>query len=134
MLKIHLISVGKNKESWLSDALDLYIKRLKPTMEITCTWARDDAHLIALSKNEKNVIGLDPNGKMMDSEEFSGWLYQQSRFCFVIGGAEGLPPELKQNPLISLSKMTMTHQIARLFLVEQLYRASEIHKGSPYHK
>jgi 23S rRNA (pseudouridine1915-N3)-methyltransferase len=59
-----------------------------------------------------------------------------ARLSFVVGGAEGLPPELKGAPyeLLSLSKLTFTHQFARVVLAEQIYRGAEIRKGSAYHK
>ena len=91
------------------------------------------------SKNHKVVL-LDPLGKMFTSEAFSEnvyhWLEEGgSRLTFVIGGAEGLPEDLKRGRAkISLGMMTFTHQFARVMLIEQIYRASEIRKGSGYHK
>lgn len=138
MLKVKIISIGKTKEPWLEEALDDYLKRLSPFMQIETVWAKNEQQMMNLALS--NAIGLDPNGKMFDSLEFAGFLQQQfekqgSRITFVIGGADGLPLQIKQNaPLISLSKLTFTHQITRLVLIEQLYRAMEITKGSPYHK
>ena len=72
------------------------------------------------------------------SEEMYKWLEEGgSRLTFVIGGAEGLPDEIKSNygnRMLSLSTLTFTHQFARILLMEQIYRASEIKKGSGYHK
>ena len=70
---------------------------------------------------------------------FSSFLLKEiekggSRLTFLIGGPDGLTPKLKTFPLVSLSKMTLTHQIARLVLIEQIYRAFEIDRGSPYHR
>ena len=138
MLKVKIISIGKTKEPWLEEALDDYLKRLSPFVQIETVWAKNEQQMMNLALS--NAIGLDPNGKMFDSLEFAGFLQQQfekqgSRITFVIGGADGLPLQIKQNaPLISLSKLTFTHQITRLVLIEQLYRAMEITKGSPYHK
>ena len=98
-----------------------------------------------------NIIPLsssyqDPNGKSSTSEIFSDELYQWldsggSRVSFVIGGSQGLPLELKEKKantapylLRSLSELTFTHLFARTILIEQIYRASEIRKGSDYHK
>lgn len=89
-------------------------------------------------------VCLDEGGSQMDSLAFSEFLFENlehggSRLTFVVGGAEGLPPGLKRNPpqggaKLSLSKMTLTHLWARALLAEQIYRASEIRRGSKYHK
>lgn len=115
------------------------LKRLKPSLQLICLWAKDDAQLIEWTNKESNCIALDPAGRLMISEDFSNFLIQSfekggSRLTLVIGGAAGLPPELKQLPLISLSPLTFTHQMTRLVLIEQIYRSLEIQKGSRYHK
>lgn len=140
MLKIKILSVGKTKEPWLEEALAEYVKRLKPTAELEFVWAKNDAQLTSLAEQETLPICLDPNGLMMNSAEFSTFLLKKleeggSRTCFVIGGADGLPAMLKKGrSLISFSRMTFTHQITRLVLIEQIYRAFEIFKGTKYHK
>lgn len=139
MLKLNILSVGRTKEKWLEEAFEEYIKRLKPYAQISCLWAKDDAQLIEWAKKEGSFIGLDPAGRLMTSEEFSEFLMHSwekggSRLSMVIGGAQGLPDELKKAPLISLSPLTFTHQITRLVLIEQIYRALEIQRGSQYHK
>lgn len=140
MYKLRIYSVGKTKEEWLEAAIAEYLKRLQATVAIEFILAKNDEQLIASVEKEEAVICLDPLGKMMDSEKFSSFLMKQleaggSRLAFVIGGPEGLPAVLrKKHPLISFSPMTFTHQIIRLILVEQIYRAFEIDKGSRYHK
>ena len=86
-------------------------------------------------------IALTPEAKQYSSEEFSIQMHYfleklGSRLAFLIGGAEGIAPELlsKAFATISFSKMIFTHQIVRLLLIEQIYRATEIEKGSGYHK
>ena len=132
-LKIKIFSPGKIKEPWLKEALHEYEKRLTGTISIE--W--DFTNL----PKDTPFICLDPKGKMLTSPEFSTFLYKEfekmgSRLCFVIGEAEGLSRNLleKASYIISLSKMTLTHQNSRLFLLEQIYRATEIEKGSHYHK
>lgn len=93
---------------------------------------------------DSSQVCLDERGRQMDSPTFSRFLFSKleeggSRLTFVVGGAEGLPPGLKVDlprggVAISLSKMTFTHLWARALLAEQIYRASEIRKGSNYHK
>jgi 23S rRNA (pseudouridine1915-N3)-methyltransferase len=139
MIKLKILSVGKTKEEWLELALDEYKKRLKPSLSLEFAWAKDDAQLMSLAAKEAYKIALDPKGQLMTSEGFSLFLLKQfelsgSRLTIIIGGAEGLPPEMKQLPLISLSPLTLTHQMTRLLMVEQIYRALEIAKGTKYHK
>lgn len=140
MIKIRILSVGKTKEAWLEEALNEYLKRLKPTHQIEFAFAKNDAQLLDWLAKEPLVIALDPQGRQMTSEQFSTFLCEQieaggSRLTFAIGGPDGLPQEVRQKVfLLSLSHLTFTHQLARLVLVEQLYRAVEIAKGTPYHK
>lgn len=140
MLKIKIISPGKNKDRWLDDALAEYIKRLSPVAQIEFIFAKDDEQFAELISKEKLLVCLDPNGKTYDSVEFANFLFNSleqggSRLAFAIGGAEGFPQGATQGkPLLSLSKMIFTHQMTRLLLVEQIFRAFEIRKGSKYHK
>jgi 23S rRNA (pseudouridine1915-N3)-methyltransferase len=141
MIKIKIYSLGKTKEDWLQDALDLYETRLKSSISFEWILAKNDEQLKQFLEKEANFICLDPNGKQYSSEEFSVFLIKsiqeaRSRLSFVIGGAEGIPVSLKTQAkrLLSLSRMTFTHQITRLILIEQIYRALEIEKGSAYHK
>lgn len=140
MLKIKILSIGKTKETWLEQAFQEYQKRLTSRAQIDCLWAKDNAQLIEWAKKENSYISLDPQGLLFTSEKFSSFLSEQlekegSRLCFLIGGAEGLPEALKkEGKLISLSPLTFTHQITRLLLIEQIYRALEIERGSSYHK
>jgi len=86
------------------------------------------------------IIAMDETGKQLTSNDFSSYVFKSfedggASVSFVIGGADGLPRAIQSSyPLISLSMMTWTHQMARLLLIEQVYRAVEIRKGSKYHK
>ncbi|MEC7839385.1 MAG: 23S rRNA (pseudouridine(1915)-N(3))-methyltransferase RlmH [Chlamydiota bacterium] len=140
MQKLKIISVGKTKEKWLDDAIEEYLKRLTPILEVSFTYVKDDEQLIKAVSKESNVVCLDVLGKMMSSESFSEFIHKKfleggSRLTLVIGGAEGLPSSFRSKyPLISFSLMTFTHQCIRLILIEQIYRAFEIAKGTKYHK
>lgn len=140
MIRFKILSVGKVKESWLQSALDDYVKRLQPITSVEYQWVKDDNKLVELASKESFYITLDLHGTQMTSEQFSSFLEntlakQGSRLTWVIGGPEGLPAQLQgHKPAVSLSPMTFTHQLARLILLEQLYRAFEILRGSPYHK
>lgn len=140
MLRLKILSVGKTKEKWLEEAFSVYVKRLQSLLQIECQWAKDTSQLTEWAQKESSFICLDPAGSLLTSENFSNflmnqWQKQGSRLTLLIGGAEGLPALLKQNsPLLSLSPLTFTHQLSRLILIEQIYRAFEIQKGSSYHK
>lgn len=139
MYKIKIFSVGKTKEEWLESALKEYLKRLKPIASFEFIFTKNDEQLVLQATKEETLICLDPQGRSVDSQEFAnlcmGFLERGgSKLSFVIGGPEGLPQILRQRELISLSLLTFTHQICRLILVEQIYRAFEIEKGSKYHK
>ena len=140
MAKVKIISVGKTKEAWLEMAIDEYRKRLSRDLQIEFLFAKDDGALLRLVEKEKQLFCLDVKGKVLDSEEFSRLLMREleeggAKVAIVIGGAEGLPAEMaKKHRLVSLSRMTFTHQCTRLILVEQIYRAVQITKGTKYHK
>jgi 23S rRNA (pseudouridine1915-N3)-methyltransferase len=142
--RVVILSVGKTKEEWLNTAVDEYVKRLRTSsIELECIWVKDDAALSARAAEQPgSLVVLDERGSTYSSEAFSQAVYEWleeggSRLTFVIGGADGLPPELRAIPAkrqMSLSRMTLTHQMARLLLAEQVYRASEIRRGSKYHR
>lgn len=148
-IKIRIVGRKNSGESWLQDAYTCYESRLRGTIDVETIWHKNDAELVssvmADRKKYHTVIILDPRGKTYSSELFSqkfySWLHDGgSRISFVIGGAEGLPPELQQCisstkdseylPSLSLSTLTMTHQFCRVLLMEQIYRATEIRKGT----
>jgi 23S rRNA (pseudouridine1915-N3)-methyltransferase len=139
-LHITLLSIGKTKEPWLINALDLYIDRLKPYTEITCTFVKTEKQLIKEAEKHPHKILLDEKGASFSSTKFSEVVMQElikggAKLCFIIGGDSGLPHELLENKtILSLSKMTFTHQMVRCILLEQIYRAFEIAKGSKYHR
>lgn len=140
MLRLKIISVGKTKENWLNEAIDEYLTRLSPILKVEFILTKSDDQLREALNKENLVICLDAAGKLYNSEKFAEFIQQQfiaggSRLTLAIGGAEGLPQDIKaRHPLMSLSPLTMTHQMVRLVLIEQIYRAFEIAKGSKYHK
>ncbi|MDL1975467.1 MAG: 23S rRNA (pseudouridine(1915)-N(3))-methyltransferase RlmH [Deltaproteobacteria bacterium] len=156
-MNIRLIVVGKTKPPYLAEGIRDYIKRLKRygAVEIVVVKGvpeRSDRNkkLVLekegeriLSKIDKGsfVIVLDRAGRLITSEELAGVFrrYQDRgvrSWTFVIGGALGLAPDVirKANILLAVSKMTFTHDMTRLILVEQIYRAMTINQGTPYHK
>ncbi|WP_420420946.1 23S rRNA (pseudouridine(1915)-N(3))-methyltransferase RlmH [Simkania sp.] len=136
MIKIKIYTVGKTKKNWLEVALAEYHKRLTGEMTIEWVIAKE-----LQPPKENSYICLDPQGKQYSSPEFASFLEKESiqagaKLTFVIGGPEGIPEEMraKASHLISFSKLTFTHQIARLILLEQLYRSVQIQRGTKYHK
>ncbi len=138
MFKVKVITQGKLKESWLNEALAEYEKRLTQKMKIEWVLVDTSKELMAKALQEPSLIALDLQGKALTSVEFSKSLFTKwgSRPCFAIGGAEGFSQEILNHAKyrICLSNLTFTHQMVRLILVEQLYRATEIEEGSSYHK
>ena len=146
--RVKIVAVGKagRDEAWVTAAIDVWTKRLKGTLDVECAWVRDDTALLAAveraASSSESTIVLDERGRSCTSVEFAERLYAGlesggSRLSFFIGGADGLPPALKaerRERLLSLSSLTFPHQLARLLLVEQIYRATEIRRGSGYHK
>ena len=136
MFKVKVITIGKLKEKWLDDALSEYEKRLKGKMEIEWCLFKEDKELSSWA-HQNSFIALDPKGKLLTSETWSETMHKMGlRLNFIIGGALGLASQvLKEAKFVwSLSPLTFTHQMTRLILIEQLYRAVEIEKGSKYHK
>jgi 23S rRNA (pseudouridine1915-N3)-methyltransferase len=141
VIKVKFLSIGRTKEAWLEEAIQEYVKRLSGEVSFEFVWLKDQALLESAMHKEKGLVLLDACGKAMDSVEFSHFLFSEferggSRLTFVIGGADGFSEKVKkQFPVhVSLSKMTFTHQMIRLILMEQIFRAFEIGKGSGYHK
>jgi len=153
-MNIRIIQLGKDKDSWLKDALAEYRKRLKPFCKLEILQLPDVSiketgkqELVAI-KESKAVLAkieagdflilLDEKGEHKSSLEFSRFLTNISnvkRIVFVIGGVFGSSDELKASAslCLSLSRMTFTHRMTRLILIEQIYRAMMIDSGRQYH-
>jgi 23S rRNA (pseudouridine1915-N3)-methyltransferase len=135
--------LGKMRHPELRAVLDDYVKRIGRYSPIEVTEARDEA--VVLKKLDADraaaVILLDAGGKSMASEAFAKWLGEHRdrgtrELIFLCGDAEGFPATLRQraHQKLSLSAMTFSHELARVVLAEQLYRAFAILSGSPYPK
>jgi 23S rRNA (pseudouridine1915-N3)-methyltransferase len=142
-LTTNIIAVGKRNggEEWISSGCAEYEKRLRPVLTMNTIFLKTDDELVnAASSAKGTIIALDERGKQHSSQDFTNILYDGfleggSTVTFLIGGFAGLPQQIRNKyPLISLSKLTWTHSMARLLLIEQIYRATEIRKGSSYHK
>jgi 23S rRNA (pseudouridine1915-N3)-methyltransferase len=139
--RIRVIAVGKLRKPWLQEGALLYLKRL-PGLEITELrdggMAREAQAIRAALRPGEELVVLTEEGDSFSSLAFARQLEGSgsSRLVFVIGGADGLEPALKAQAAwaLSLSPMTLPHELARLLLLEQLYRALSIQQGGPYHR
>ena len=139
--RIRILAVGKVRKSWVQEGVALYLKRL-PGLVVTelrdSTMAKEAEAIAAALRPDERLVLLTEEGTTYTSVAFAQQLRDSGseRLAFVIGGAEGLDPALKANASwrLSLSPMTFPHELARLLLLEQLYRASSILQGGPYHK
>jgi 23S rRNA (pseudouridine1915-N3)-methyltransferase len=159
-VNISIISVGKLKEKYLKQGIDEYVKRLSGYAKVEIIEVPDEKapenlsdqemeqvkqkegeRILAKISDDTYVIALVIEGKMKSSEELAESLdklatYGKSKIAFVIGGSLGLSKQVMQraNEALSFSKMTFPHQLMRLILLEQVYRAFRINRGEPYHK
>lgn len=135
------MAVGKIRRDWIQNGIDLYLKRL-PGFTITelrdSTPEKEAEAIQSALRPDETMVALMEQGETLTSIRFSQRLGQlgNERIAFVIGGADGLTPTLKAKARwqLSLSPMTFPHELARLMLIEQLFRAQAIRQGSPYHR
>ncbi|OLS38646.1 23S rRNA (pseudouridine(1915)-N(3))-methyltransferase RlmH [Alkalihalophilus pseudofirmus] len=159
-MNISIISVGKLKEKYLKQGIAEYTKRLGAYAKIDLVEVADEkapenlseANMVLVKQKEgerilakiapdTHVITLEIKGKQLTSEQLAKEIdqlatYGKSKIAFVIGGSLGLSEEVmaRSNYALSFSKMTLPHQLMRLVLLEQVYRAFRINRGEPYHK
>lgn len=146
---IKIICVGKLNQKYLNEGISYYTKQIPEKIEFIEVIDESDISGIDLEgkrilskiKDSDYLISLEIDGKMMDSKDFSMSInhaktYHQGDLVFIIGGSHGLSEMVKQrsNLKVSFSKMTFPHQLMRLILIEQIYRAFMILKNHPYHK
>lgn len=139
--RLRILAVGKVRRGWIQDGIDLYCKRL-PGLSIVQlrdgTPEKEAEAIRAAWRPDERLVVLMEQGETLASIPFAQRLEQISseRIAFVIGGADGLTDALKAEAhwRLSLSPMTFPHELARLMLVEQLFRAQAILQGRPYHR
>lgn len=151
-MKIKVLWVGKSREAWIKDALGDYAGRIRRYSPLELVEVRDEKGAEAeemrrreCERLEKQVppgatlVLLDERGEHLDSPGLAAFIGKQrddgsSDLVFVIGGAYGFSEEFRRRgKLLALSRMTFTHQMVRVFLLEQIYRAFTILNGEPYH-
>ena len=154
-MRINLIAIGKKMPDWISHGIEHYKKQLPKNYNFTITALESQNRKSISVENTKNLeeklildaasgstllIAFDELGKQQSSKELSKsiekWQLEGESVAMIIGGADGLSSELKQkcNLIWSLSNLTLTHSMARLLLVEQLYRGHSLMTNHPYHR
>lgn len=146
-MKIKVAWVGKTKEAAIQSLTGEYLKRISRYAEVEGIAAKDEAAILALGAGEGRgtrrerckLILLDSRGKQRSSEEFAAF-FERERvnavpLVFAIGGSDGFSDEARRAAefVMSLGKMTLPHELARVVLLEQIYRAFTILQGHPYH-
>lgn len=157
MIKIKVVCVGKIKDKYLNEGISEYLKRLNGYSSVEIIEVKDEKivnnisdekikeiecdRLLEKIKEKEYVVLLDLKGKELTSEQFADKLDDLindgvGNFCFVIAGSLGVSEKLRNraNFAISFSKLTFTHQMIRLFLLEQIYRCFKIINKETYHK
>lgn len=143
-MKLKIAWIGKTKEPAIQSLTDEYVKRISRYAQVEGISVRDEAAVLQFgsqsAKSKSTLVLLDSRGKEFSSEQFAKFLadYQDRNplpLTFAIGGADGFSAQAKSaaQHLISLGKMTLPHELARVILLEQIYRAFTILKGHPYH-
>ena len=160
-MKISIICVGKIKERYWNMAIEEYLKRLNRYVNIKILEVSDEKLFENMSELDEDIIKkkegekilknikskydfcvlLDINGKNLDSKELANFIEEKTlnsvcHIIFIIGGSLGVSKEVfnRANYCLSFSKMTFTHQMMRVILLEQIYRVFKINKNEPYHK
>ena len=136
-----IIAIGKIKKQWIQAGIKMYLNRLPDlqVIEIKDSTQKKEANMIKeIIKKNETLVTLNENGQSFTSRQLAEKLlgFHNQNITFVIGGSTGLSSSLNSsaNLQLSLSPLTFPHEIARLLLIEQLYRAKTITQGSPYHK
>ena len=157
MFKIRVIVVGRTRSSFLKEGESFYLERLRKYARVD--WVEVKPASIKKGRSSKDIliaegktiarrlapadylVSLDRSGHQHDSKELSVWLNELSNrargwTCFIIGGPLGLSREIldRSRKILSLSRFTLTHEMSRLILLEQLYRVFTILRGEKYHK
>jgi len=145
-VKIKVALIGKTKEAAIQSLTGEYLKRIARYAEVEGLAVKDEAAVLALARGERGkdrgrdkLVLLDSRGKQFSSEELAAFLEREQvqalPLLFAIGGSDGFSDEARRQAALTLSlgKMTLPHELARVVLLEQIYRAFTILKNHPYH-
>jgi 23S rRNA (pseudouridine1915-N3)-methyltransferase len=146
-MRVTILSVGHKMPAWIQDGFHEYTRRMPPEIRVELTElkpgkTRDDEgkRMLAALPGGATLLALDEHGKSVSTQGLSvmlsGWMGDGSHPVFAIGGADGLADAVKEraDKLLSLSALTLPHQLVRVVLAEQIYRAWSILARHPYHR
>ena len=155
-MRLKFIFLGKTRSTYLAEGIKDFFKRIKPYVQAEevvtravkvredraeAVQAEDTRRLLALVKPDELFVHLDPGGREMTSTQLAAWLKNQmdsgvGTICFGLGGPLGLDKTAagRADLRLCLSRLTLTHEMSRLLLLEQIYRALRVNAGHPYHK
>jgi 23S rRNA (pseudouridine1915-N3)-methyltransferase len=139
-LRVTILSVGHKMPAWIQEGFNEYTRRMPPEIRVALVELKPGADILDAVPKGGTIIALDERGKSVTSQGLSvmlsGWMQDGSHPVFVIGGADGLDPAVKDKAekMISLSALTLPHAMVRVVLAEQLYRAWSILARHPYHR
>lgn len=155
-MKLHIVAVGHKMPGWVADGFDEYARRMPPELRIELrelkpelrsggrgaesVMAAERVRIEAALPKGARLVALDERGRdwtsMQLAQALPGWQQDGRDVAFVIGGADGLDPDLKARAdvLLRISSMTLPHGMVRVLLAEQLYRAWSITQNHPYHR
>ncbi len=143
-MKIKVAWIGKTKEPAIQTLTEDYLKRIARYEEVSGLPVKDESAIVSLARGERQkerhrLIVLDARGRQFSSEELAQWLEREQMqslpLLFAIGGADGFSEDTRHEAALTLSlgKITLPHELARVVLLEQIYRAFTILKRHPYH-
>ena len=135
-MKCTVLAVGRLRPPYVDD-VEHYTKLLSRAVKLELVEVREDEQVAKRVPERSHVVALDAGGRSFTSEAFAEWVEERRHggrdVVFVIGGAFGLPELDRVDERLSLGRMTLPHQLARVILLEQLYRAHKILANEPYH-
>ena len=139
-MRYEVVAVGRVKDAALRAACDEYLGRLRRYARVEEREVKDEARLLGAIPGEARLVALSRTGELWSSAELSDWTGRWDQdgrdVALLIGGADGLPGALlaRAERVWSLSTLTFPHELARVIVLEQLYRAFTIRRGEPYHR
>jgi 23S rRNA (pseudouridine1915-N3)-methyltransferase len=156
-MRLHLVFVGKTREPYLREGIEDFLERLRRYVPVEVKVVRaerlarnqqaeqvvelESDRVMAAVPGDSHLVVVDRLGKQVSSQNLARWWDRLERegcrkLCFVVGGVLGFSDEVRRQAqtLLSLSRMTFTHEMSRLILLEQLYRACTILRGEKYHR
>ncbi len=136
-MRLRVVAVGKPRLAYARLGVEEYAARIRRYAPLELVYVREEGALLPKAEGHRRVV-LDERGRLFTTEEFARLLlgFEGERVAFLVGGAEGHPETVRRGAdlLLSLSPLTLQHELALLVLLEQLYRVFTLRAGHPYHR